>query len=74
MKKHAKTPVEKTLYGYFPKEHHHTVAEWISEVSDYDALYMHLEDMVDGVNKKIESQKLKWMLRQTIYFSTNFFK
>ena len=55
MKKQSRSPVEKTLYSYFPKEHHHAVAEWISEVSDYDALYMHLDEMVDGVKKKIKS-------------------
>ena len=54
MQEQFKTPVEKTLYSYFPKEYHHAVAEWISEVSDYDALYMHLDEMVDGVKKKIK--------------------
>ena len=58
MKKQSRSPVEKTLYSYFPKEHHRAVAEWISEVSDYDALYMHLDDMVDGVIKKIKNEDL----------------
>ena len=58
MEKKSRSPVEKTLYSYFPKEHHHAVAEWISEVSYYDALYMHLDDMVDGVKKKIKNEDL----------------
>ena len=58
MQEQFKTPVEKTLYSHFPKEYHHAVAEWISEVSDYDALYMHLDDMVDGVKKKIKNKDL----------------
>ena len=61
IKKPARTPVEKTLYAHFPEEHHHLVAEWILEVSDYDALYMHLDDMVNGVHEKIKKSKIDIM-------------
>ena len=63
LKKNNKNPIEKTLYAYFPGHHHQAVAAWISEVSYYDALYMHLDDMVDGVNEKIESLKLNGLIK-----------
>ena len=61
--KQLQTPVGKALYEYFPIRNHHAVESWILKNSGYDAIYMHLSDMVEGVREEIDRiekvQKLK---------------
>ena len=56
--KQLETPIGKALYEYFPEKDHHAVESWILKNSGYDAMYMHLSDMVEGVEKELKSKKV----------------
>jgi hypothetical protein len=56
--KQLNTPIGKTLYEYFPVKDHHAVESWILKNSGYDAFYMHLSEMVEGVKEELKIIKL----------------
>ena len=55
--KQLETPIGKALYEYFPLKDHHAVESWILKNSGYDAMYMHLSDMVEGVKEELKKKK-----------------